>query len=121
MKNYSWRKCRSILRQSFKLFQKKRARLTESEQKYYEAELRILDTSLLARNKQEASDAAKKLEALNKEHFPKTLFDHLRELGLALSFAIIVAFLIRQFWFELYEVPTGSMRPNQLSLKSPST
>lgn len=46
-----------------------------------------------------------------KTHFPKTSLDHLKELIYALAFAVVVAFFIRQFWFELYEVPTGSMRP----------
>ncbi len=39
------------------------------------------------------------------------MWDQAREVVCALAFAIVVAFFIRQFWFELYEVPTGSMRP----------
>lgn len=111
MKNYSLRKSRRTLRSSFKLFQKKRHTLSESEQIKFEADLRALDAAVLNKNKQEATRIAKELEAFTKKRFPKTFLDHTRELVFALVFAIAVAFIIRQFWFELYEVPTGSMRP----------
>jgi signal peptidase I len=111
MGNYALRKSRRVLRTSYKLFQRKKHRLSENEQKQYEAQLRALDQAVLSQNKEEASGLAKKIEAFNKELFPKSLFDHARELVYALGFAIVVAFFIRQFWFELYEVPTGSMRP----------
>lgn len=43
-----------------------------------------------------------------KNHFPgKWLIETVLTLSIALSLAI----LIRQMWFELYEIPTGSMRP----------
>lgn len=43
-----------------------------------------------------------------KKHFPgKWLVETVFTLVIALSLAI----LIRQMWFELYEIPTGSMRP----------
>ncbi len=111
MKTYSLRKSRRILRTSYKTFQRKKHSLSEMEQKQLETNLRGLDQAILNNNKEEASTLAQRIEAFIKERLPKTLFDHIRELGLALVFAIVVAFLIRQFWFELYEVPTGSMRP----------
>lgn len=111
MSTYSIRKCRRILRHGFKIFQHKKERLPLSQQKLFEADLRNLERAVLNEEREEADDLARKVEALIKEHFPKSLFDHLRELVYALAFAIVVAFLIRQFWFELYEVPTGSMRP----------
>lgn len=111
MGNYSLRKSRRVLRNGFKLFRKKRHKLTESEQKQFEGDLRALDQAVLNKQKEEATLLSKKIEVFTKEHFPKTLFDHGRELAYALAFAVVVAFFIRQFWFELYEVPTGSMRP----------
>jgi signal peptidase I len=35
----------------------------------------------------------------------------LLETIITLSIALVLAILIRQMWFELYEIPTGSMRP----------
>jgi signal peptidase I len=110
-KNYSLRKSRRILRNGYKIFKKKKGRLTDSEQKQFESDLRGLDQALIGRKREEASSYAHQVDSFVKKHFPKSLFDHGSELIGALIFAIIVAFLIRQFWFELYEVPTGSMRP----------
>ncbi len=41
----------------------------------------------------------------------KSIWAHLLDLGNSLLFAAIGALLIRSAWFELYHVPTGSMRP----------
>jgi len=116
MSKYSLRKSRRVLRSNFKLFERKRHRLTETEQKQFETDLRALDQALLNKEKEKASQLAQQIEAFVKERLPKSLFDHGRELLYALAFAIVVAFFIRQFWFELYEVPTGSMRPTILEL-----
>ncbi len=53
----------------------------------------------------------KKVEELAKYHIKKTTWDHIRDLSFALIFALIIAVLVRQMWFEFYEIPTGSMRP----------
>ena len=116
MSKYSLRKSRRVLRSHFKLFQRKRHQLTETEQKQFEGDLRALDQALLNKNKEEASTRAQQIESFAKERLPKSIFDHGRELVYALCFAIVVAFFIRQFWFELYEVPTGSMRPTVMEL-----
>ena len=111
MKTYSLRKCRRILRNSYKTFQKKRHSLTEREQLEVSTELAALDRDVLAKDTEKGTRSAQRVEELVKHHFPKGILDHGREIAYALAFAIFVAFLIRQFWFELYEVPTGSMRP----------
>jgi signal peptidase I len=111
MKSYPLRKCRRILSNGFKLFQKKKEHLSESDQKQLESDLKALDQALLNKNREEASIHARSVDTFIKSHFPKTVFDHLRETAYALAFAIVVVILIKQFWFLLYEVPTGSMRP----------
>ncbi len=108
---YSLKKSRKILRTSYALFEKKRHTLSQSEQEILEADLHALDDALLAKDRVQASEAAERVEIFCKGHFSKTLWEMSRELVFALLFAIVVAFGIRQFWFELYEVPTGSMRP----------
>lgn len=105
------RKCRRTLRNGVKLLKKKGSRLSERERSEFEYNLRALDRALLEKRKQEAIELSKRVGAFIKTHYPKTLWDQIKEIGYALIFAIVIAFLIRQFWFELYEVPTGSMRP----------
>lgn len=104
-------KSRRILREGVRLLKKRGKRLTESEQVAFERDLKALDRALLERDRERASDHALSVARFIKTHFPKTLFDHTKELVYALLFALIFAFLIRDLWFELYEVPTGSMRP----------
>lgn len=111
MKFYSIGRCRKILRHGHKLLTQKKDKLSESNQRTFETDLRLLDAALLAKQKEESVALAKRVESFIKTHFPKSTFDHAKEITFALVFAIVVAFCIRQFWFELYEVPTGSMRP----------
>lgn len=111
MRKYSLRRSRRILRTSYRTYLRKKNKLSASEQRQFETDLKALDQAVLSGNKEEASKYAKNVDTFVKTHFKKSLFDHLREIAYALAFAVIVAFFIRQFWFELYEVPTGSMRP----------
>lgn len=108
---YRLSKSRRILKQGISVYKKKSSQLTQADRSTFADNLEKLDIALVNKNKKEASDVAKKIEAFLKANFPKTFFDHGKELVYALVFAIVFAFLIRQFWFELYEVPTGSMRP----------
>ena len=108
---YGLGKCRRILRKGVALYNKKGAVLTESDRKKFEQLLANLDEAVFTKKKGEAATLAREIEGFCKVHFPKTFFDHTKELIFALAFAVVVAFVIRQCWFELYEVPTGSMRP----------
>lgn len=105
------RKCRRILRSGVRLLKKKGGRLIERERIEFENELRALEVAIFSKNKSEATEIAKRVNTFIKTHFPKSALEQIKEIFYALGFAIVVAFLIRQFWFELYEVPTGSMRP----------
>lgn len=108
---YRFSKARRLLKHANALYQKKGGILSESDRLSFESDMEKLDQALLNRNRQDADHYARRLEAFLKGHFPKSFFDHTKELIGALLFAILFAFIIRQFWFELYEVPTGSMRP----------
>ncbi|MCH9609008.1 MAG: hypothetical protein S4CHLAM45_02500 [Chlamydiales bacterium] len=81
------------------------------EKERFETLLRKLDQTVVDRDKEGASAAAQEVEKFALLTAPKNLWDHVRDFIVAIGFAIIVACIIRQFWFELYEVPTGSMRP----------
>lgn len=107
----SLHKSRKILKSALHTFHKKGTRLTETERNACEEKLHHLDQLIIDKKRDEAWVAAKAIRQEWKERFPKNLFDHAREIVLALVIAIAFAFVIRQTWFELYEVPTGSMRP----------
>ena len=106
-----FKKHRKILKTGIRLLKKKSSSLTASEKISFENKLRSLDNSIINKQRKEARLLYKELKTFIKSHFPKTIFDHAKELLFAITFAIVFAFFIRQFWFELYQVPTGSMRP----------
>lgn len=103
--------CRKILSRGIRLFKKKRHRLSLEDQKNFEALLEALDNHLVFKNKDGAKGSAKELKEFLDLHFPKGFFTRFGEFWFGLLVALCIAFLIRQMWFELYEVPTGSMRP----------
>jgi signal peptidase I len=110
-KLYSLKKSRKILHNTFALFQRKKNRMDPVPRDQVEQILRDLDTSVLQKNREGASRLAHELEEMKQHFLKKTFFDYIREFLGAISFAIVAAYIIRQFCFELYEVPTGSMRP----------
>src|SRR4029078_2337815 len=61
--------------------------------------------------KVEADRLEHKVENFTNAHFNKSIWQYLLEVTTALVFALAIATVIRQSWFELYEIPTGSMRP----------
>ncbi|MCH9630427.1 MAG: hypothetical protein S4CHLAM37_04260 [Chlamydiia bacterium] len=67
--------------------------------------------AILAKDKSTAGQRIEDLEALSSIHLRKNAFDKLRDFFGALIFALVIAVVVRQMWFEYYEIPTGSMRP----------
>lgn len=111
MKTYSLRKSKHILRHTYHLFQKKKKHLPEESRTLLQEALLALQTEVMRENREKASELAKQVEHLAMVHLKKSAFDHIKELVFALAFALIVAVLVRQMWFEFYEIPSGSMRP----------
>jgi len=110
-RHYSLHKSHTIGKSSYKIFRKKEAGLPEQVKNEIRLLIQSIDKAIACGDKQSASEAAKKLEQLNDIHFKKTLFDYAREFAFALIFALVIATIVRQMWFEFYEIPTGSMRP----------
>ncbi len=73
--------------------------------------LLALQQEVMHENEERADELARQIESLCGAHLRKTSWDHARELIVALVFALVVAVLVRQVWFEFYEIPSGSMRP----------
>ena len=108
---FSLRKSRHVLRTSFSVYKQKRKNLSPSQLQTFERLLGDLDKALLDKEREKADSLARDVELFIKQHIPKTLLSHLKELAIALVFALVVATLVRQMWFEPYTIPTGSMRP----------
>lgn len=110
-KTYSLSKSRGILKWVYAWYKRHGQGLSPLKIEELETQLSGLDQSVLANNKVEASERAQKLESFADTFCKKSFFDYTKELIIALVFALIVATIVRQMWFELYEIPTGSMRP----------
>jgi signal peptidase I len=108
---YSIRKSRHILKTVYAWFKKKGQTLENPVHANLTEDLRALDKAVLSNNRQEADKYAKKLESFSQKNIKKSIFDYAKELLFALIFALLIATIVRQMWFEPYEIPTGSMRP----------
>lgn len=73
--------------------------------------MKLADQAIIDRNRQEANRYIREIEAFSKENMKKSVFVYAAEMIGALLFALVVATVVRQMWFEPYEIPTGSMRP----------
>jgi|LakMenEpi03Aug12_release.lakeMendotaPanAssembly.Ray.scaffolds.fasta_scaffold08205_6 signal peptidase I len=110
-KIYSLRKSRKILEWSYNWYKKQGENLSEAQLTAFEANLEGCDAAILKGEKARASQLAHELEDFTNVHFKKSPFQYILELLGALALALVIATLVRQVWFELYEIPTGSMRP----------
>lgn len=111
MKTYRLKKSLHLLRQALKMYRRKKNRLGQDERQLCAAALKTLQEALMEKDRTEAHAAAQTIEALYEHHLKKTPFEKVRDFILGLGGALVIAVLIRTMWFELMEIPTGSMRP----------
>jgi len=110
-KVYSLRKSHHLLQRVYSWYSKNWKYLPENELQSLEKDLESLDQAILQKRRQEASEKAMHLEKYAEERIKKSWFWTFFEFICAVVFALIIAIIVRQTWFELYEIPTGSMRP----------
>ncbi len=108
---YSLRKSRLILKAGYKWYQKKREKLSSEELGQFESQLQRLDEAILKGDREESNRLAHQVEEFSDAHFKKSIGMYFIEMLVAIVIALVVATVVRQTWFELYEIPTGSMRP----------
>jgi signal peptidase I len=108
---YSLKKSRQILKTSFKWYEQKRKQLSSEQVIQFETLLQNLDDAILKGDETKADGLARQAEEFCQAHFKKGIGTYLFEMLIAIAIALVVATLVRQIWFELYEIPTGSMRP----------
>ncbi|MCB1113747.1 MAG: signal peptidase I [Chlamydiia bacterium] len=70
-----------------------------------------LESLIKENRRKEATELAHDLQKFGKTHFKKNYIKSFFLGALGIGVALIAAVIIRQSWFELYEIPTGSMRP----------
>lgn len=104
-------KARALLRRAFCLFDKRGSELSPQEREECYLLLNALRAKVEAKERRGLRKTATALQSFLNLHFPKPRWRQALEFVGGLAFALVVALLIREMWFELYEVPTGSMRP----------
>lgn len=110
-KTYRLRKSRNIMKYYYAIFRKRQHSLSPAVKSELESQFKGLDNALNGHERVEADTFARRLEQLGSVHLTKSMFDYVKELGFAIVLALVIATIVRQMWFELYEIPTGSMRP----------
>ena len=93
------------------MYKKKGHTLPDDQYLTFEKKLEALDAAYLRGDQPEASRLAHWIEEFTSTHFKKTYGQYALEIITALILALAIATVVRQSWFELYEIPTGSMRP----------
>jgi signal peptidase I len=107
----SLRKSKGVLRHVYHLYRRKKKKLSPAQNEQIKSTLSSLQQEILNKDRGKAHELSQQALELSKLHLKKTGLDNFRDLLFALIFALIVAVLVRQMWFEFYEIPTGSMRP----------
>lgn len=105
------RKSKKLLRQIHKLYRRKEHTLDLASKEKLQSHLTSLQMAINQKDPEIASRIAHLLNEAAQRHMPKTIWDKLRDFTGAVLFALAIAIVIRQMWFEFYTIPTGSMRP----------
>ncbi|MCB1072472.1 MAG: signal peptidase I [Chlamydiia bacterium] len=111
MKRYRLKKSLHVFRHVLKLYRRKKRKLPEPVQEEIAKTLNQLQEEILEKDRENAERLAKEAERLFSLHLKKSPFEKGRDFIIGLALALLVAVAIRTMWFELYEIPTGSMRP----------
>lgn len=109
--NRSLKKSKHAFLLIYKLYKRKHKDLSPSIREDLKKALKKTQDTLLTKDKEESANQVSQLESLSKRYLKKTSFDQVKDFLGAIIFALVVAIVVRQMWFEFYEIPTGSMRP----------
>lgn len=108
---FSLRKPKKTLRSVHKLYQRKAPHLETYAKESVQSYLKLLQGAILNKDAKEARRISKELEQAVPRLMPKSSVEKGGDFLKGLLFALMVAVLIRTMWFELYTIPSGSMRP----------
>ncbi|MGL4348103.1 MAG: signal peptidase I [Chlamydiales bacterium] len=111
MKKISIRRMREYLVQTYSLYRKKEATLSICDKEKIESSMRQLQGALSSKDKMAGSKAYYALQSLSKEYLKKPRWASCIDYIGGFFMALFIAIAARGLWFELYQIPTGSMRP----------
>jgi signal peptidase I len=105
------KKSKIIFFHTLRLYRRKKNNLSPSAREESKEILDNLQQAIVKKDQHRANEYAKRAQCLSKTVLKKTFFRQCTDLVFSLLFALAVAMIIRSMWFELYEIPSGSMRP----------
>ncbi|EKE08620.1 MAG: hypothetical protein ACD_17C00078G0005 [uncultured bacterium] len=108
---FSLRKSKRTFRLIHQRYKKKARGLDEYTKESIQAYLKELQSAILAKDARKAKERAQALAEAAAKYMPKSGFDWAKNYIGSLLVSLVVAVLVRTMWFELYTIPTGSMRP----------
>lgn len=106
-----WGKIKHFYRKQLYAYWWNSHKLPKNHKGEWEVQLAGLNAAIISNNQTLASEYIEKLDDFSQRHFKKSAIKSLIEFFFALFVAFLAAVVIRQMWFEPYEIPTGSMRP----------
>ncbi len=105
------KKATKLLVSAFRLYERKKSKLSNEQKKLLETELTTLQEKILQKETKSLKKQCKIVRDLTEKLLPRAPWEKVSNFILALAVALCLAFVIRQTLFEPYEIPTGSMRP----------
>ncbi|MEM8628932.1 MAG: signal peptidase I [Chlamydiota bacterium] len=108
---FTLRKAKKKYMELFSYYQGRKKRLSEKKQARFIELFSSLRSAIAKKDKKEAKKWLKALKTLQGQDLPKPFFLSCCEHAWHFLGALVLAIVVRQMWFELYMIPTGSMRP----------
>ncbi len=108
---YSLSRCKKIFRYVHRYYLRKRKNLGPDAKEVLKTQLQELHTAIKNKQPHEADQFAHQVQQSAQKWMTRTVWDRTRDFVGAIVFALCLAVVIRQMWFEFYSIPTGSMRP----------
>lgn len=108
---FSLRRSKRLFRQIYRLFRRKASSLSLQQKEEFRSIFIPLQEALAQKDAKKAKNLSHLLEETARKWLSKTLWDQVLDFSSALIVALVIAIAVRQMWFELYRIPSGSMRP----------
>lgn len=109
-----YKKYKNLLHLLYRRYKQKKASLTPDEEEHIVTTLKKLEECINKQDIRNCREYAFEARLFAKQHLRRSFFQWAWDNVVSLTLAILLAIVIRPMVFELYMVPTGSMRPTIL-------